>query len=260
MFMPTTLTDDADVDVHTDYIPLGVGELARDGLARRVYVLGGSWATLIRSRASTRCSTKTRTWRCNAPSPSCARRPYTVLDYCEGACTVLAELNPEAIANLTLSAKAEIHPNSTLYDDIGLDSAQVNAWLDNVNLDYSPDYIGITDRRDYFDPYYGWEYGPSLRQFSTCNYYTNLVAHDIAVNGTGIAMAADALNVRQPNVTSALFVSFKTDLLVSVLNGFGIALGPISFPASTWSTAPTKRPCAYLARPSACWRLATQFH
>ena len=156
-------------------------------------------------------------------------RPLTVLDACAGACSSWVLHDTAGYIDATLSAKGETHPNSTVYDDIGVNSPAANAFLASVNLPYDPMLVGEPPRPPvYFDTYpyyYDSLFSQTPADVSTCNYVTNEIAHNIAANGTGIAMQEFPLGIDEQNVTQTLFVTFKTQVLLDALNLLGIGLG-----------------------------------
>ena len=244
-------------------ISMSENALDFDGLARRFY-LYGAFVGIVNSSTSPFYNAHTLpvgypdSYVLYRPSQTCPRQGFTPPNWCGGACYQILERNIMS-GTQNISAKAENHPNSTMYDDLVMDSDAINQFLlninmtalgayydynnlfiDNPNIDY---YWGI--HQGYEEDYYTegkrreairfpnprWQYNSDL-----CNYYIEKVAHDIAVNGSGYAFKTrfpEEYDFIVEGIKVAIFggfASFKTELLVEAMNDFGITIAPPFFP------------------------------
>lgn len=151
-------------------------------------------------------------------------------DNCDGPCTSFFARHPYFI-NSTYTMRGENHPNSTsMYEDIQLNSTYVNEQLFALNLSLPYAEKPYVDPNDYWFDYEYYDVNRTTPTNNTaaraykCNYFTNILAHDIAVNGTGyisdIILDPDDIEARWPgkNITQiSLFVTFNTEITTNLL-------------------------------------------
>lgn len=210
----------------------GADEMDEDGVARRLYLYATMAVIYDNSESFEFGGLPDRADRflLYRASDQCQRRPYTVLDFCHGPCSQMYEhgiISP--LDNIT--AKAECHPNSTVYDDLLINTTNLNAFLASVNFTYNASNVGPDEYYSY-GPGYGDMDSDQTRDIDVCNYYTTLIVQDILANGTGyVAKLLPRPQLPQANLTDAvILVTFKTDILVDSLNDFGYSIAAPFFP------------------------------
>jgi hypothetical protein len=229
-----------------------------DGLARRFYFYGAYMFLLEPSNINLLQRyglppNLPNSYALYRPNSACPRMPFTPSNFCGGVCTQVTEINVIS-PKYNISAKAENHPNSSIYDDLVMNTTAINEFLLSINMtDYyynktllfnnpllyghpHPQFPFYNNDYEYI-PGQGFIQAPNrFYNSDVCNYYIEKTAHEIAINGSAFA-AKQKVSESEGIVINGLmvsyfsvFVSFKTDLLISAMNNLGISIAQPFYP------------------------------